>query len=425
MLSRERLLNARIIPDFMKKPLFFILTVISIFLFQLFNPLVASEVRRNHFDFFTLDSHVDTPLLLSLPGFDINEKYDSQKFESSIDYERLKAGGLDSAFWVIYSPQGPLNSDAYAISLKNAKRRIAQLKQMVSTNSDKFALATSSGRLEALQAEKRHVVLMSIENAYPLGDDIENLNYFYEAGVRMLGIVHFSNNQFADSSTDVEGEKWGGLSPSGIDLVKKANSLGMILDASHASDKATAQMIEISETPIILSHSGLKAIYDHPRNIDDRLLKKLAESGGAIQMNAYPSYLRLTDYPAGRVAALSSHYKAMYKREDDDQPMPFKEFSAGVKKIKKLYPVRESTFQDFLKHLQHALKIVGPSHVGIGADWDGGGGVLGMEDVSLIPKITPELVNLGFSDKEIQSIWSGNVIRIFKEVEQFKRESAR
>ena len=104
--------------------------------------------------------------------------------------------------------------------------------------------------------------------------------------------------------------------------------------------------------------------------------------------------------------------------------MPFQEFSAGVKKLKKLYPVRNSTFEDYVKHLQHALKVVGPSHVGIGADWDGGGGVSGMEDVSSITKITPELIKLGFSDKEIQSIWSGNVIRIFKEVEQFSRNSA-
>ncbi len=408
----------------MKEPLFFTLILISVFLIQLSNALGASEVRKNHFDFFTLDSHVDTPLMLSLPGFDINQKYNSQKFESSIDYERLKGGGLDSAFWVIYSPQGPLNSRSYAISLKNAKRRISQLKQMVSNNPDKFVFATSSAQLELSQDEKRHVVLMSIENAYPLGDDIDTLDYFYDVGVRMLGIVHFSNNQFADSSTDEQGEKWGGLSPSGIALVKKANSLGLILDASHASDKATEQMIEISETPIILSHSGLKAVFDHPRNVDDTLLKKLADSGGAIQMNAYPSYLRSTDYPAERIAALSAHYKAMYEREDNEQPMPFQEFSVGVKKIKKSYPVRESNFQDFMKHLKHALKIVGPSHVGIGADWDGGGGVLGMEDVSLIPKITPELVNLGFTDKEIQSVWSGNVIRIFKEVEQFSRKSA-
>ncbi|OUU73804.1 MAG: hypothetical protein CBC29_10055 [Methylococcaceae bacterium TMED69] len=407
----------------MKKPLLFTYIVICIFLLYLPSLVGANGIRKNHFDFFTLDSHVDTPLMLSLPGFDINKKYNSQNVASSIDYERLKSGGLDSAFWVIYSPQGPLNRSSYAISLKNAKRRVGQLMQMVSTNKDKFVLATSSRQLESLRDKKKHVVLMSIENAYPLGDDINNLDYFYKAGVRMLGIVHFSNNQFADSSTDVEGEKWGGLSPSGIALVKKANALGMIVDASHASDKATEQMIKISETPIILSHSGLKAVFDHPRNIDDSLLKKLAESGGAIQMNAYPSYLREIDYPAERVSALSAHYKAMYKREDNDKPMPFHEFSAGVKKIKKLYPVTEPAFQDFVKHLQHALKVVGPSHVGIGADWDGGGGVLGMEDVSSIPKITSELVNLGFSDKEIQSIWSDNVIRIFKEVEQFSRKS--
>lgn len=407
----------------MKKILFFISIVFLVVSLQSRNEVDASEIRKNHFDFFTLDSHVDTPLMLSLPGFDINKKYNFQKFESSIDHERLKSGGLDSAFWVIYSPQGPLDSKGYAISLKNAKRRVSQLMQMISANANKFVLATSSGQLESLKNEKKHVVLMSIENAYPLGDDIDNLDYFYEAGVRMLGIVHFSNNQFADSSTDVEGEKWGGLSPSGVALVKKANSLGMIIDASHASDKATEQMIEISETPIILSHSGLKSVFDHPRNIDDTLLKKLAQSGGAIQMNAYPSYLRQIDYPAERVSALSEHYKAMYGRENNDQPMPFQEFSAGVKKIKRLYPVRESTFQDFVKHLQRALKIVGPLHVGIGADWDGGGGVSGMEDVSSIPKITTELIKLGFSDKEIQSIWSGNVVRIFKEVEQFGRKS--
>ncbi len=408
----------------MKKAPFFASILIFFVFWQQSNLVESTEKRKNHYEFFTLDSHVDTPLMLSLPGFDINKRYNSEKFESSIDYARLKSGGLDSAFWVIYSPQGPLERNAYATSLKNAKRRLDQLSQMVSENPRKFVLVKSSGQLKSMKNDQRHVVLISIENAYPLGEEIDNLDYFYNAGVRMLGIVHFSNNQFADSSTDPSGEKWGGLSPRGVALIKKANSLGMILDASHASDKATEQMIELSKTPIILSHSGLKAVFDHPRNIDDDLLKKLVESGGTIQMNAYPSYLRQTEYSAERVSALTAHYKKLYKKEDNEQPMPFQEFSQGVKKIKSLYPAQESTFNDFLKHLQHAIEVAGPQHVGIGADWDGGGGVVGMEDVASIPKITTELVKLGLSDNEIQSVWSGNVVRIFKEVEEFSRKSA-
>ena len=261
----------------MKKAPFFASILIFFVFWQQSNLVESTEKRKNHYEFFTLDSHVDTPLMLSLPGFDINKRYNSEKFESSIDYARLKSGGLDSAFWVIYSPQGPLERNAYATSLKNAKRRLDQLSQMVSENPRKFVLVKSSDQLKSMKNDQRHVVLISIENAYPLGEEIDNLDYFYNAGVRMLGIVHFSNNQFADSSTDPSGEKWGGLSPRGVALIKKANSLGMILDASHASDKATEQMIELSKTPIILSHSGLKAVFDHPRNIDDDLLKKLVD----------------------------------------------------------------------------------------------------------------------------------------------------
>ncbi len=402
------------------------LLLICLYLSISLNSVFALEKRKNHSQFFTLDSHVDTPLMLSLPGFKINNSYNPLEFESKIDFKRLKRGGLDSAFWVIYSPQGPLDETSYRISLKNAKRRVAQVMKMVSESPDKFVFVKNAEQLESAKNGTKHVVLMSMENAYPLGSEIDNLDYFYEMGVRMLGIVHFSNNQFADSSTDSEGERWGGLSSKGIALVEKANSLGMIIDASHASDKATEQMIALSKTPIILSHSGVKAIFDHPRNIDDTLLKKLVDSGGVIQMNAYPSYLRETNYPSMRGSALKAHYNQLYKNEDNEEPMLFEFFSEKVLEIKNQFPaVEEPTFEDFSRHLAHALKVAGPSHVGIGADWDGGGGVVGMEDVSFIPKITQELIRMGLSDVEIQSVWSENVIRLMKAAESLRRKSVR
>lgn len=386
---------------------------------------VSSACDSLHHRMLTIDTHIDTPVRLALPGFAIEKKYNHLEHYASIDISRLAKGCLDAGFWAIYSPQGPLTKSGFEISYVNAKRRLSQVKTMVKQQREHFRFAQSSSELSVVGGDGRHTIVLSIENAYPIGEDLDKLDEFYAAGVRMLGLVHVRNNQFADSSTDQKGARWNGLSPLGVSLVKRANQLGMILDASHASDQVLDQLLDISKAPIVLSHSGAKGVYEHPRNVGDRLLVKLAQSGGVISMNTYSAYLRKLKVDSRRSQERQTFIQKMYDGEDSGQPMTFQTFNDGLVSIDKKYPYEVASLDDYMQHFFHALNLLGPAHVGVGADWDGGGGVIGLEDVSMIPKITNVLMENGYSEEDLSNIWSGNIIRVFREVEKVARDLQR
>jgi membrane dipeptidase len=239
---------------------------------------------------------------------------------------------------------------------------------------------------------------------------------FYAFGVRMIGPVHFSNNDLADSSTDPKGKEWNGLSPLGKQFVAEANRLGMVLDASHASDDVLDQFLVLSKTPIMLSHSGCKAVFDHPRNVDDDRLRRLAAAGGVIQINSLSDYLIASPPNPERKAA----FQKLYERIGHLGALSADARAAFVHDrlaLERQFPAPRATFEDFMRHVLHALQVVGPDHVGIGADWDGGGGVVGMEDVSALPKITERLTAMGYSKEDLAKIWGGNALRVLRAAE--------
>jgi len=284
-------------------------------------------------------------------------------------------------------------------------------------HADSFELAFRSEDATRIAATGKKIIYQSMENAYPLGRDVPLLETFYKFGLRMVGPVHFANNQFADSSTDPVGQRWNGLSPLGRDLVREANRLGLVLDGSHAHDKTVYDMIALSKTPLILSHTGVKAVYDHPRNIDDALLKRLAETGGVIQINAFSGYLEELTQSPERLAAL----EALEASSADPAALEGEAliaYQVERARIDETFPANRSSFEKFSEHLLHALKEVGPNHVGIGADWDGGGGVGGMEDIASLPRITQFLLDSGYAEDDIAKIWSGNMLRVLKAAEE-------
>jgi membrane dipeptidase len=239
---------------------------------------------------------------------------------------------------------------------------------------------------------------------------------FYRLGVRLMGPIHFLNNELGDSSTDPKGAEWHGLSPLGKDYVALANRLGVLLDASHASDEVLDQMIALSKTPILLSHTGVKAVYDHPRNIGDDRLRALARSGGVIQVNAYSAYM--VDIPKvperdAAVAALNRKYGPNAARTEAMRIA----YRAELETIEARWPTPRATFEDFKKHLDHAIAVAGIDHVGVGADFDGGGGVAGFDDARDYPKITAYLLSKGYSRADIQKLWSGNLLRILAQAQ--------
>ncbi|MEJ7928055.1 dipeptidase [Sphingobium sp. AN641] len=383
---------------------------------------VPRAVQRLHQNLLTLDSHLDTPASLDLPGWSIDEEHGVHLDYTQVDLPRMKKGGLDGGFWAIYTAQGPLTIDGFAKARDFAILRGLSIRNMVAADPANFALALEAADAAPIAAAGKRVVYMSMENAYPLGEDISLLQTFHAMGVRVVGFAHFAHNQFADSSTDPSKKpRYGGLSPLGKELLKEMNRLGIVPDASHSSDQVLDDLLALSTTPVLLTHSGCKAVYDHPRNIDDQHLKALAAKGGVIQMNAYGAYLKAAKPNPERQKAMTALFGEM--REGAKLSAEKREaLLARRREIDRLYPETDrATFDDFMAHMLHALKVVGPDHVGIGADWDGGGGVAGMEDVLDLPRITDALIKAGYSEADVAKIWSGNVLRVLAAAEGRKQ----
>lgn len=368
-----------------------------------------------HSSLLTLDAHLDTPALFHRDSYDFSVRGSYYEDRTNADLPRLREGQLDGGFWVIYTAPGPLNKAAYIEARTSALLRQMSIRELAAKYENEVELAFVADDAERIHNAGKIVVFQSMENAYPMGEDLSLLEVFYTGGLRMLGLVHFRANQFADSSTDEPIH--GGLSELGKALVKEANRLGMIVDASHASDDALRDMMAVSTTPVILSHSGPDGVYEHARNVPDDLLIQLAESGGVVHVNAFPGYLEeLTPSPerAAAMAMLSEKYGADYFAMSETQKAAY---NAERAILDKEIPAPRSSFETYKEHLLYIIELVGVDHVGIGADWDGGGGVDGMSDVTMVPKITQALVDAGYSEGDIAKIWSGNVLRLLRDVE--------
>lgn len=381
----------------------------------------AASARKIHEGLLTLDTHLDTPANFGRPGWDILDRHDAAKDGSQIDYPRMVEGGLDGGFFAIYTPQGPRTPEATRAARDAALIRGVEIREMVARHGDKFGLALKADDAAAIAAQGKRVVFISIENSYPIDGDVTLLSSFYAMGVRISGLAHFKNNDMADSATDKP--EWHGLSPLGKQFVAEANRLGVVLDGSHSSDEVLDQLIALSKTPVILTHSGCKAVFDHPRNVDDARIKALADSGGVIQVDAYSSYLIDTPKVPEReaaMAALMAKVGARNKMTEEQRAA----FMAERNAIDAKWPVKKATFEDFMNHLNHALKVAGVDHVGIGIDFDGGGGVVGLNDASDYWKISQALLAEGYTKADLEKIWSGNVLRLLRAAEAAKAPAA-
>lgn len=400
-------------------------TLIAIAVAAAFSPVaeacaqaVSPEIRSLHEGLLVLDTHLDTPAHFTKPGWSILYRHSATEDFSQVDYPRLVEGGLDGGWWVIYSPQGPLTPEATAASLTTARERLRLIRALATDHPDQFELALTAADASRIAAAGKRVVFISIENAYPLTGRPEQLQAFHDQGLRMLSLVHFANNDLADSATDPAGPKWRGLSPEGRRLVAEANRLGIVVDASHASDAVFDQLVAYSATPIILSHSGPRDVYDHPRNINDERLRRLAASGGVIQINALGAYLKALPESPERQAALTT-LRDEFGPSDQRSQEQAAAYLDQLRALNRRLPPPQAEFEDFIEHLLHALAVVGPRHVGIGADWDGGGGVAGLNDVSALPRVTERLLAEGYSRDDLADIWSGNALRLLRQAEDY------
>ena len=382
---------------------------------------MSPEVYAIHQRFMTLDTHLDTPAFLdTVRGYDIMARHDVERDGTQVDYPRMIDGGLDGGFWAIYMGQGPLTPEGYQQVRDKALIRATSIHKMVAANPGVFEIALTSSDASRIFASGKKIVYLSMENSYELGDDLSLLDSFYKLGVRMAGPVHNGTNQLADSTNPgAVGAKWGGLSPMGREYVKRANELGIILDGSHSADTTIEQMIDLSATPIILSHHGCDGVHEHPRNLPDALLKKMAAKGGVIHMNALGAFLKDLPQSPERMAAMQA---LRQKMGDTDRLVgdAYEKFLDERAALNKKYPEVKATFEDYMEQILYAIKLVGVDHVGFGADWDGGGGVAGYEDILMLPKITDRLLKEGYTEADLQKMWGGNVVRLLKAAEDYK-----
>lgn len=383
----------------------------------------SADVMALHKRLICLDTHLDMPANLARPGWDVMKRHSVDEDFTQVDYPRMVEGGLKGGFFAIYTPQAPLTPEGMSAMRDAAFLRAAEIREMVAAHPDHFELAFLAEDAKRIAAAKKIIVFQSIENSGILGNDPTLLRSFHKLGVRMAGPVHFLVNQFGDSATDKK--KWNGLSPLGKQFVQEANDLGVILDASHASDDVFDQMVEMSRAPIICSHSGCRAVHDHPRNLDDARIKKLAAKGGSIQMNT----VYLVDEPANperrkAETAAMSRVENLEGLSPEQATAVVRQAAIEMKAINRKYPQPRATFDMYMKNILHALDLVGPDHVGVGCDWDGGGGVVGMNDSAALPKITERLLKLGYKEEQLANFWGGNALRVLGKAHEARKNSA-
>ncbi len=363
-----------------------------------------------HERLFTIDTHIDTPTArLMREGWDFAAAHDFAVDGSQCDLPRMRAGGIDALVFAVYSPQTARTPEGFAGVHERAVQVFERTLEVVRSNAGTGGLALTAVDGLRLKMEGRRAFYLSIENSYSLGLDVRNVAKFHQLGVRMLGLTHMLNNDVADASTDPRGPEWGGLSPFGREVVAECNRLRVVLDASHASDAALRDLLGLSKWPVILSHSGCRAVCDHPRNIGDDLLRAVAAQGGVIQINALPVAVVPTRED-GRTAALA----AMLMQQQDKVLTSAVQAWASAEwdRLEGAYPNPAVTMDDYVKHIEHAVNVAGIEHVGIGCDFDGGGGFPGLSSVADYPKITAALLQRGWSEAALTKLWGGNTFRL-------------
>ncbi|MGB6339640.1 MAG: dipeptidase, partial [Candidatus Aminicenantaceae bacterium] len=267
-----------------------------------------------------------------------------------------------------------------------------------------------------IENEGKRAAFIGMENGYPIGRDLSLIEKYYNRGVRYITLCHSGDNDICDSSTDQGGPEDNGLSEFGKEVVAECNRLGIMVDISHASEKSFFDIVEMTKAPIIASHSSARALCDHPRNLTDAQLKALAENGGVIQICFVSSFVKEQPPTPERDAAIEALREKYGSRRDIQDEAARAKAMEEYQEVYEKYPGEKTTLQELVDHIDHVVELIGVDHVGIGTDFDGGGGVEGCNDVSEMPNITEELLKRGYSEEDIQKIWGGNIMRVFSRV---------
>jgi membrane dipeptidase len=375
---------------------------------------LVRKVDSIHESILTVDTHCDTPMEFADPGFDLGEKHVS----GCVDFPRMAEGGLHSEFFAVFIAQGPRDDSSVNAAHEKAIRNFRDIRGNVEKNNAVAELTYSPDDAYKTFRQGRISAFIGLENGYPIGKDISRIRQYYDLGARYITLCHTRNNDICDSSTDSKGSEHNGLSDFGKEVVAEMNRLGIMVDVSHISDKSFYDVIKVTKAPVIASHSSCRALCENPRNMTDDMLLALKENGGVIQICILSNYVKVPEPNPGLDAKLkevTDKYGDYRSLPADVQKKMREEYRAVQQKYQKL-----ATVTDVVDHIDHVVQVIGIDHVGIGTDFDGGGGVDGCKTVSEMKNITIELLRRGYKKSDIEKIWSGNIMRVFREVESMR-----
>ncbi|GAB4049510.1 dipeptidase [Spirosoma litoris] len=369
---------------------------------------IAKKAHKIHQKVLTLDTHADAPIMMQKPGFDVGVAHDTKRDGSQIDFPRMKQGGMDAMFFAVYTSQGPRTDEGHAEAKRNALNQFDLIHKALKKYPDLAELATTPADAYRIKKAGKRAVFIGMENGYPVGKDLAMLKTYYDLGCRYMTLTHFANNLIGDSSTDPDGPMYGGLSDFGKLVVPEMNRLGILIDVSHVADSTFYDALALSKAPVIASHSNCRALCDFPRNMTDDMIKAIAAKGGVVQVNFVSDYLKKPS-DAHRAAKTKIRMAQVGKVSTPEMEARMTAMSDSVAKA---YASERASLSDIADHIDHIVKLVGINHVGIGSDFDGGGGVNGLEDVSQIENLTVELVRRNYTEADIAKIWGGNLLRV-------------
>lgn len=400
---------------------------------------LEEKAKRIHQKVITIDTHDD----INVKNFTESINY-TQNLETQVNLPKMKAGGLDVAWLIVYTGQDSLNADGYAKASDNAISKFEAIHRLCNEYApEDIEIALTSKDVRRIVAAGKKVAMIGVENAYPIGEDLAKFEEYHERGARYISLSHNGHSQFCDSNTGEKDDVWlhNGLSELGKEAVSEMNRLGIMIDISHPSKASIMQMLELSKAPIIASHSSARALCNHSRNLDDEQLLALKANGGVVQTVAFSSYLN-TEKHEKRAAYMKEIYQEIadslginwYERSafstlDKAQQ---EEFIENYPKVTKMGDDKASknpdapeqvSVTDLVDHIDYLVNLIGIDHVGISSDFDGGGGIEGWSDASETLNVTMELVKRGYSEEDIAKLWGENLLRVLDKVQEVASQS--
>ncbi len=395
----------------------------------------AKEIHKH---VIILDTHND----INVKNFTDSINY-SQRLDNQVNLPKMKEGGLDVSWLIVYTGQDSLNTEGYEKAYDNAMSKFEAIHRLVEQYApDQIELALSADEVRILYTSGKKIAMIGVENGYPVGTDIGNVKKFYDLGARYMSLAHNGHSQLSDSHTGEKDNIWlhNGLSELGKQVIAEMNKYGIMVDISHPSKEAIKQMIALSKAPVIASHSSARALCNHSRNLDDELLQLVKENNGVVQAVAFKSYLntekfdKRVKYDIEVAKQILDSMNVEWLEREEIGKLSAADRGVYFEHLGKMVPIRNKKMKhmkdlppavdvgDFVDHIDYLVEKMGVDHVGISSDFDGGGGIEGWEDASETFNVTLELVKRGYTEIQIHKLWADNLLRVLDDVQKVATE---